>query len=486
MKNISKIIFLGLIILVIPVVACYASDVKIFPPPQDAKAAPDYKIKVNGEDVFVYNSSYNPFAIFNFTGKAEVEISTENDLKWVNIRPLRDSVQWKINGNNITFTLDHPCNLSIEFNNEKSRALFVFAGDMKEPDTGPGNVIRYAGGKSYNAGTIELKSNDVLVIEGGAIVHGNIKAENAENIKIIGSGILDGSVSMTIPPARMISLKDCRHVLIDGIVIHNSPTWTIVPTHCYDLVINNVKQVNWKNGSDGIDLVSTSQVKITGCFLKNNDDCIVIKSFNPEKNYPDSLPNKGMNVKDITVDHCTLWNMPWGNALEIGFELRCDSVSHITFSNINIIHVERGAAISIHNGDFASVTDITYENINIEDADHKLIDLAIFLSQYSIDKPSSGEDRNSRYMNGAWDGVLKVYEGESPIYAKNRGYINHILFKNVRVVEGPFPFSILYGFDNTHIVSNIVFDNLTILNKRIAGPEEGHFFISHAENITFK
>jgi len=148
--------------------------------------------------------------------------------------------------------------------------------------------------------------------------------------------------------------------------------------------------------------------------------------------------------------------------------------------------VERGAAISIHNGDFACVSDITYENINIEDADHKLIDLAIFLSQYSMDKPSSGEDRNSRYMNGAWDGVLNVYKGESSLYAKNRGYINHILFKNVRVVEGPFPFSILYGFDNTHIVGNVTFDNLTILNKRITGPEDGHFFISHTENITFK
>ena len=58
--------------------------------------------------------------------------------------------------------------------------------------------------------------------------------------------------------------------------------------------------------------------------------------------------------------------MQWGNALEIGFELQCDSISRVNFNNINIIHVERGCAISIHNGDFAVVTDIEYKNIRSE------------------------------------------------------------------------------------------------------------------------
>jgi len=32
------------------------------------------------------------------------------------------------------------------------------------------------------------------------------------------------------------------------------------------------------------------------------------------------------DCEDIEVEHCVFWNAAWGNALEIGFELRSDYV----------------------------------------------------------------------------------------------------------------------------------------------------------------
>ena len=461
------------------------AEIQLFPNPPDYKPAPDYKLRVNGREVFVYNSDYNPYAIFNFEGTVNIEIQTSNDLKWVNIRPLNDSISSDFKGNSMFFTLNKPGKFSIEINGETDRALFLFTGPIQSPQLPESKIIRFDAGKIYNAGTIELHSNDILFIEGGAVVRGNIIASHADHIKILGNGILDGTLSNHIPPNRMIDLTACRDVLIQDITIHNSPTWTIVLSDCRDLEINNVKEVNWKNGSDGIDLVSSSHIRIENCFLKNNDDCIVIKSFTPDHKYPVSPADRGSDVTDITVDHCTLWNMPWGNALEIGFELRCDSISHITFKNINIIHVERGAAISIHNGDFAIVNDISYDHITIENADQKLIDLAIILSQYSMDRPETGEERKDRYMDGAWDGVLKVYPGEEKKYETNRGFINHITFSDIRVLEGPFPFSILNGYDSIHSINDIDFNNLYILNQKIINPGSGHFFLKNTDNIHF-
>jgi hypothetical protein len=465
---------------------CQVNEIQHFLVPPESKEAPDYKMKVNGREVFVYNSDFNPFAIFNFAGTVDIEVITRNDLKWADIRPLSDSIPWRLDKNSLHFRLSKPANLSIEFNGESTRALFIFTGGITSPYTSGGNLIMYQGGKAYVAGLIELKSNDVLYIEGGALVKGYVQANHARNIKILGNGILDGSLSDKIPPNRMINLFDCSNVEIRDITIHNSPTWTIVSSNCDSLSIKNIKQVNWKFGSDGIDLVGTSHVRIEDSFMKNNDDCIVIKSFDPENRNPDRSLNLGRNVTDIHVNNCTFWNMSWGNALEIGFELRCDSVSGIEFRDIDIIHVERGAAISIHNGDFSRVTDILYENINIEDSNHKLIDLAIFLSQYSIDRPESGEERNARYMNGAWDGVLRVHPGEENTYEPNRGFIDHIVFRNITVVEGPFPFSIISGYDSKHIIDDIIIENMTIFNQKIADPASGHFYIENAGSVIFK
>lgn len=58
----------------------------------------------------------------------------------------------------------------------------------------------------------------------------------------------------------------------------------------------------------------------------------------------------------------------WGNNLEIGFELRSDTVSNIVFKDIDVIHCEGGAVFSIHNTDFAVVDQVVLEDIRIEDA----------------------------------------------------------------------------------------------------------------------
>lgn len=456
-----------------------------YPAPDSARRAADFSMTVNGQPVFVYDNAVSAMASFSFQGTVTVEITSTHDLRWVDIRPHQAAIAICVTPNKITFRLDKPGQFSIERNGEHSRPLYLFAAplekDVPKPDAA--NVRYFAPGKIYDVGTLTLNSNETLYIAGGAIVRGNIEATDAKNIKIRGRGILDASL---LDKGRLVRLWRCQNVEIEGITILNSPGWTLVLLDCNDVKIHNIKQVSWRNGSDGIDLVGTSQVRISDCFLRNNDDNVVIKSYsiNPKTYY--SQPGQGRDVKDIVVERCVVWNMPWGNALEIGFELRCQTVSDITFRDCDLIHVERGAALSIHNGDAATVENITYDNIRVEDAPHKLIDLAVFWSQYSTDRPANNEERTRQYMQGAWDGVLRVPPGQEAVHAPHRGRIRTILFRNVAVTDGQFPYSILYGFDAQHQVENVRFENLTILGKPIRSAEAGHFSVENAKGITWK
>ena len=215
----------------------------------------------------------------------------------------------------------------------------------------------------------------------------------------------------------------------------------------------------FRSSDDGIDIVRSRNVTVKNCFIRVKDDCVAIKGH---LKYPDNVISSNIKVSD-----CTFWNAEWGNGLEIGFELQCTEIKDIVFKNCDIIHVDKGAAISIHNGDKAKVSNVLFEDIRIEDCNQKLFDLAIFYTQYSVDKPKTQAEIDKRYLHGAWDGVLYLNPEERKAQAKYRGTIENITFKNISVTDGIFPYSLFSGYDENHKVKNITIQNLTIHGKKI-------------------
>jgi hypothetical protein len=148
------------------------------------------------------------------------------------------------------------------------------------------------------------------------------------------------------------------------------------------------------------------------------------------------------------------WNALCGNAFEIGFELNLSELKNITFVDNDIIHVEAGATISIHNAGTASVSNIVFDNIRIEDSRQKLFDFAKFRSQYSEDGTRDTALKNQLYLHSVWDGVLIVPANKKAEHAKYRGNIKNVLLKNIQIIDGGLPFSIFYGYDDEHKVSD--------------------------------
>ncbi len=78
----------------------------------------------------------------------------------------------------------------------------------------------------------------------------------------------------------MLSFRNCRKVLIEGVHLQNSAAWCIHPYFCEDLTVRHVSVSNpyYAQNGDGIDVDSCSRVHIHNCDFQTGDDGICLKS----------------------------------------------------------------------------------------------------------------------------------------------------------------------------------------------------------------
>jgi hypothetical protein len=484
-KNIKHPIRLILAVTLICIAFSGQSQVTTWKAPEGFASAKFYTVKVNGVSVPVYDTPIASYAVFDFTGKVTVEVTTMYDVRWVDIRPLRLAISPRYTSDHsFSFALDRPQNLSLELNGRiRQQPLFIFsnAPEKNKPSRTDKNVVWFESGKLYKDVALELKDNQTVYIEGGAVVQGFLYAEKKKNIKIMGRGILDGTFNRerTGDEKHFIDIRDCENITIEDIVLHNGTTWQIAPFHSNKVYITNVRIVSESGSDDGMDIFRCTNVVVDGVFAHTKDDCIAIKSGG---DYPADHP-----TDNILVKNCIFWNSIWGNAIEIGFELFSNEVKNIRFENIDIIHVEDGATMSIHNAGQAVVSNVVFENIRVEDSRQKLFDVAIFFSQWGPDGHPEDKEFNARnYLHGAWDGVQKIPEGKEAYHRKFRGKITGVVFKNIQVVGGLMPFSVFHGFDAEKNVSNITIDNLTYMGKKLTDESSAKIRTQNTVNLTIK
>ena len=275
------------------------------------------QVKVNGQPVPVYDTPIASYAVFDFSGKVNVEVTTMFDVRWVDIRPMRTGLKAEyLTDNSFRFSMDEPANLSLELNGRiRQQPLFIFSGkpELEQPLKTDKNVIWFEGGNLYKNVALELQDNQTVYIEGGAVVQGHILAKGKKNIHIRGRGILDGTYNNT-PEGdyhRGIDMKDCENITIRDVILHNGTSWQIALFHCNQAEINGVRIVSENGSDDGMDIFRCTNVLVDGVFAHTKDDCIAIKSGG---DYPASHP-----TDNILVRNCVFWNSIWGNAVRSWF-----------------------------------------------------------------------------------------------------------------------------------------------------------------------
>jgi polygalacturonase len=178
--------------------------------------------------------------------------------------------------------------------------------------SGGGTVYVPAG--NYVTGSLFLKSNITLFLDAGATLLGSqetadypainsrwegatrkahaplIGGDDLENIAVVGRGTIDArgefwwkmhrERALDHPRPRLISFGRCTNVLIEGITLTNSPSWTLHPFNCENVTVNKITIINPADSpnTDGINPESCCNVHISNCHVDVGDDCVTIKS----------------------------------------------------------------------------------------------------------------------------------------------------------------------------------------------------------------
>jgi len=452
--------------------------VEIYDFPKTAPLADDFIVTANGQPVFVYDTKVAAVASFGLSGKAEVRVRPRAGFHEAVIRPLSKGIKPTITHGEIVFTLDAPMQLSLELDGNIARPLFIFVNPPEQrPDRLDAPNLKYfAPGKIYHAGEIQLTDGQTLYLAGGAIVQGYVRAENAGNIRILGPGILDFSYEQN-QGHSMIALKQCRNVEVRDLLLVDAWGWTFHLFQSAGILVDNLKEVAWRRNSDGIDIDASRRVNIKHCFLHNGDDCVVLKCTRANDDF--------RTTEDIVVRDCVIWNdTTGGNGLEIGYELRGEAVRNVTFRNCDLIHILSGAAISIHNGDYATVENIRYENIRVEDAHRAFVEFRIGLSRYSSDHPKQANRRPGVVPTGMADGPW-ISPPDKSVYAAKRGVIRNVAFKEVQFTGLDFPPITLIGYDDSHGISDVSFQGIALNGQPVAAWPPGKMKMQHASKVRF-
>jgi len=476
------------------------STTTLYPGPAGIVPSPLYTVTVNGRPVFVYpvtvgdivdpvtgQTDDDPpettdpkpaaFCYFDFSGgPVEIEVTvkpieTRPIVESIVVRPFRHKILPEVKDSTCRFTLAEPAKLSVEPNGNVWAPLFIFAGRPvpNPPVEGHPTITRYFGPGVHMAGMIEPKSNEKIYLAGGAVVYGQLNLQKAENVHIFGRGILDASKAPRkgAKPNRneygqhspLARVHFCNKIRIEGIHLIDSPAWTVQATHSDDVEIDDVRLVNWRENGDGIDIVSCERARVTDCFLRTWDDALLVKGLT-DLLYP-QLERGGWSpagvrkpCRDVVFERCVVWT-DRAQVLHLGLETRTTEICDITWRDIDVIHALHLGLCSIRNGDAATVHDLLFDNIRVEDA-------------------------RCRYRS-------EIATEETYVTADDyRGPVDRIVFRNIDVTSEKLPPSDIRAENAAARIADVRFENIRFNGKRIADAAGLALRVGrHVENVRF-
>ena len=504
----------SILLIIVGIVFHYSaySQVVVYPGPAGEPASTDYKVELNNNNLFVYQARVSAMAVnvwpctvrpieqseiasfcsFDIEKEVTIKVYSKTKIKTVIIRPQSLNIKPVVNGNTISFKVTKPCQFVVEVNG-LHKALHLFANPIEKTTYNKsGKNVLYFGPGIHYPGTIRPKNNQTIYIAAGAVVHGNIYAYKVNNLKIVGRGILDASTLVRdVDSLTILQLEQCQKVSIEGIILRDSHIWTLLAHECNDVEIDNIKIIGmWRYNADGIDIVNTKNVKIQNCFVRAFDDCIVMKGINNfywAQHNPDWDAKTQSNVSNVVVKNCVIWN-DWGRALEIGAETMADSIKHVLYQNIDIIHYVN-IAMDIQNGNRANVSNVTYDNIRVEEP----ITNAYWDGGDSLIKDLDQEIKlhgNAHKLKVDQVGCLFEINVRDNGWVKDVRYgtVNNIVFKNIRYSSLNYiPTSLFEGYSPEHEIKNITFQNIYINGIKISDVSKANFSINEfVKNLYFK
>lgn len=354
---------------------------------------------------------------------------------------------------------------------------------------GGGTVVVPSG--TYQLRPIQIGSRTTLQLDTGAVLKattrledypqesehtshestrsGLIRARNAVDVAIVGRGVIDGSgMSFVITnnlsypgkdhdpaatrqgaafmqpppggfphgpfargqdrPGNPLHFRDCRHVLLEGITIQNSPVWNCHLERCTDVLISGIHITSRDSdfrvpNDDGIDLTECRRVRIVGCDIETGDDCIAV-----------------FGSQDVVVSTCTLQSRSTG--VRVGYN--GPDIKRCSFENLIIRNSHRGVSVFVRSE--GSVEDVSFANISIETQHYtgrwwgKGEPIHVSALLWEPNKTKVGQIRDIRFRNISARG-----EAGMVVWGAPDSIIRDVVFDDVRLAIRKGPLQASYG-----------------------------------------
>lgn len=214
----------------------------------------------------------------------------------------------------------------------------------------------------------------------------------------------------------MVSLIECKNVLLQGVLFENSPSWNIHPLMCENLIVDNVlvRNPGYAQNGDGIDVESCKNTLIINSTFDVGDDAICVKSGKDAQGRLRARP-----TENLIVDNCKVFQGHGG--FVVGSEMS-GGVRNVSVRNCQFLGTDVGLRFKSNRGRGGVV-----ENIYISDIYMFNIATDSFLFDLYYGGKSASEAMEDGDENPAESTMPSVTE-ETPVFRNI--YVKNIVSRN--------------------------------------------------------
>ena len=191
----------------------------------------------------------------------------------------------------------------------------------------------------------------------------------------------------------MVSLVNCKNVLLEGVIFQNSPAWNLHPLMCQNIIIDNVLVRNpaYAQNGDALDLESCTNALIVNSRFDAGDDGICIKSGKDADGR-----RRGIPCANVVVDGCTVFAGHGG--FVVGSEMS-GGVKNIKVANCQFVGTDVGLRFKSTRGRGGIVENIFIDGISMTDIETYALTFNMYYGGKSVTETlASGSQKEAEYM----------------------------------------------------------------------------------------
>jgi polygalacturonase len=278
-----------------------------------------------------------------------------------------------------------------------------------------------------------------------------INAKNCDGFQLTGEGTLDGAgrpiwdlfwkmraaspaggnfPNVGVPRARLALIESSRNVKVEGVTFKDSQFWNLHIYRCDGVTVTKARfevpdDYKQAPSTDGIDLDSSRNVTIDGCYFSVTDDCIAAKGSKG--------PHAMQDTDSPPVEHIRIRNCIYkrgGGVLTLGSEATI--VRDVVVENCRITGNVRIATLKLRPDTPQHYEDITFRNITSEVPASAILAMQPWSQYLNLqgEAPPQSVVRNLSFIGikGHYKafGTIKPNPGQTEI--------SNVLFKDLDVV----------------------------------------------------